>query len=92
MRSQINILVLASVIIASAAVVSTINAHEGQRSSEPMIDRGMMSRDGMMGMMGPMMQMMDHCSQMMPGMMGGRDAQRPNDLWRKTPMTPEDKH
>jgi hypothetical protein len=35
--------------------------------------------------------MMEQCGQMMQGMMGGPDSQRPNDQWRKAPTKPEEK-
>lgn len=47
---------------------------------------GMMDNKGMMGTMGSMMRMMEHCSQMM-----GEDSKQPNDQWRKGPSAPSEK-
>ncbi|MBV6486664.1 MAG: hypothetical protein GHHEDOFH_00599 [Pseudorhodoplanes sp.] len=85
MRKQPKVLLIASAFVASVAAAPALLAHDGR-------DHGMMGRDGMMGnrgmtgMMGSMMQMMEHCSQMM-----GDGSRQPNDQWRKAPSAPSEK-
>ncbi len=84
MRKQTKVLLIATALVTSLAGAPALLAHDSR-------DHGMMGRDGMMrnggmmGTMGSMMRMMDHCSQMM------QDGPRqPNDQWRKAPSAPSE--
>lgn len=81
MRKQTKILLIASALVTSLAVAPALLAQDSR-------DHGMMGRDGTMGnggMMGSMMRMMEHYSQMM-----GDDSRQPNDQWRKAPSAPSE--
>ena len=89
MRISMKIVAVSAAIIAGVGTASALYAHESEKSREhggSMMEQGMMGKGGMMGMTGP--QMMDHCSQMMQGAMGG--AEKPNEQWRRdAPKTPQ---
>jgi hypothetical protein len=75
-----------AVLSAFAAAILTVSALYADTTH----DRGgsMMGGGGMMSRMGQMRSMMESCSSMMG--MGGGDADRPNDQWRKpAPSAPE---
>jgi hypothetical protein len=76
-----------AVAVAVLAVGSALYAaDDAQNDSGVMMGGGMMQRGhGMMGMMGDMSRMMDHCVPMM----GGVNGRRPNEQWRKP--APEDR-
>jgi ribulose 1,5-bisphosphate synthetase/thiazole synthase len=87
MRKPTRAIFIASVFTAGIAAASALYAQDNRGSSGSMMGRDVMMGGGMMegGMMGSMMQMMDHCSQMMQGMNDGRGTERPNDRWKKSP-------
>lgn len=75
MPKQTKILLIASALVTSLAVAPALFAQDSR-------DHGMMGNGGMMG---SMMRMMEHCSQMM-----GDDSRQPNDQWRKAPSAPSE--
>jgi hypothetical protein len=85
MRKQPKVLLIASTLVASLVAAPALLAHDG-RNHGMMGPDGMMKNRGMMGMMGSMMRMMEHCSQMM-----GDDSRQPNDQWRKGPSAPSER-
>lgn len=82
-------LTIASIIITGVLAASTLYASERHGSHGSMTGDNMMGRGGMMGMMDSMMQIMEHCSQMMQETTDG--TRRPNDQWRKTPSASGEK-
>lgn len=82
MRKRTRAIFIGSVFAAGVAATSALYAQDNHGSSGSMMGRGGMMEGGMMG---SMMQMMDHCGQMMQGMNDGRGAGRPNDQWKKPP-------
>lgn len=95
MRDSLKTFSIASAIVAVLVAAPTLHAHEskdpgGSKMSPGMMAPGMMGQGGMMGMMGQMSQMMEHCNQMMGGMMGNQGPAQPNEQWRRdAPKTPE---
>lgn len=85
MRKEPKVPLIASALVASLAAAPALLAQDG-RDHGMMGPDGMMKNGGMMGMMGSMMRMMEHCSQTM-----GADSRRPNDQWRKAPSAPSEK-
>jgi hypothetical protein len=90
MTKPTRILVLAVMLLATVAAAPALYAEDSHGSRGSMIGRGMMGGSSMMsghgmGMMN-MSRMMDHCSAMMQG------NERPNDQWRRSPPTGQDKN
>ena len=85
MHKQTKVLLMASALVTSLAGAPALLAHDS-RDPGMMGRNGMMGNGEMMGMMGSMMRMMDHCSRMM------QDGPRqPNDQWWKAPSAPGEK-
>ena len=84
MRKQPKVLLIASVLVASLAAAPALLAQDS-RNHGMMGPDGMMKNGGMMGTMGSMRRMMEHCGQMMGG-----DSRQPNDQWQKAPSAPSE--
>jgi hypothetical protein len=90
MRRQKRTPALALVLLGAAAAAPAVYAGESHGSHGSMMGRGMMGGSGMMGgrgigMMNQMSRMMDQCGAMMQG------NERPNDQWRRSPPSGQDK-
>ena len=85
MRKQPKVLLITSAFVASLVAAPALFAQDS-RDHGMMGPGGMMKNGGMMGMMGSMVRMMEHCSQMM-----GDNSRQPNDQWQKGPSAPSEK-
>jgi hypothetical protein len=90
MTKPTRIFVLAAMLLATVAVAPPLYGEDSHGSHGSMMGRGMMGGNSMMGGHGMgrmnMSRMMDHCSAMMQG------NERPNDQWRRSPPTDQDKN
>lgn len=85
MRKQPKVLLIVSAFVASLVAAPALLA-QGGRDHGMMGPESMTKNGGMMGMMGSMTRMMEHCGQMM-----GDNSRQPNDQWRKAPSLPSEK-
>lgn len=89
MRRHLKALFVAATLGAGLAAAPAIYAHDSSGSDGSMMGRGMMGKDGMMGMMEQMNSMMENCNEMMQAMMAGDGAERPNEQWPNREPEPQ---